>query len=155
MAIERFEDLIAWQRARELVREVYRVSRVGVFAKDFGLSRQIQRAAVSIMSNVAEGFDRKGDREFRQFLSIAKGSCAEVRSLVYVAVDAGYLTREDARPLILLAQEVSRIVTGLRSSIVRGRPSQADMTCDNKSNVGVAIVTQDLGLRTQDLERHA
>ena len=87
--IEEFEDLIAWRKARELTREVYRVTRQGKLAKDYGLSRQIQRAAVSIMSNIAEGFERGNPREFHQFLSVAKASCAEVRSQLYVALDAG------------------------------------------------------------------
>ena len=75
--IQRFEDLIAWQKARELTKEIYIITRQGDFAKDYGLRGQIQRAAVSIMSNVAEGFERGGRGEFQQFLSIAKASCAE------------------------------------------------------------------------------
>ena len=78
--VERFEDLIAWQKARGLTRAIYEVTRNGDFAKDYGLSGQIQRAAVSIMSNIAEGFERGGRGEFHQFLSTAKASCAEVRS---------------------------------------------------------------------------
>jgi four helix bundle protein len=78
--IERFEELIAWQKARTLSREIYEVTRRGAFARDFGLSGQIQRAAVSIMSNIAEGFERGGRGEFHQFLSTAKASCAELRS---------------------------------------------------------------------------
>jgi four helix bundle protein len=89
--IEEFEDVIAWQKARELTRAVYEATRQGAFAKDYGLSGQIQRAAVSIMSNIAEGFEIGNPREFQQFLSIAKASCAEVRSQLYVALDAGYL----------------------------------------------------------------
>ena len=89
--IERFEDLIAWQKARALTKEIYQITRGGSFARDFGLSGQIQRAAVSIMSNIAEGFERGGRGEFHQFLSTAKGSCAEVRSQLYVAFEIGYL----------------------------------------------------------------
>jgi four helix bundle protein len=74
-----------------LTRAVYEATRQGAFAKDYGLSGQIQRAAVSIMSNIAEGFEIGNPREFQQFLSIAKASCAEVRSQLYVALDAGYL----------------------------------------------------------------
>lgn len=85
--IERFEELIAWQKARVLTREIYEITRIGAFARDFGLSGQIQRAAVSIMSNIAEGFERGGRGEFHQFLSTAKASCAEVRSQLYVAFD--------------------------------------------------------------------
>lgn len=78
--IERFEDVIAWQKARILTRKIYEITRKGKFAKDFGLAKQIQRAAVSIMANITEGFERGGRSEFHQFLSTAKASCAEVRS---------------------------------------------------------------------------
>jgi four helix bundle protein len=78
--VERCEDLIAWQTARDLPRAIYQITQEGAFARDFWLARQIQGAAVSIMSNIAEGFERSGRREFHQFLSTAKGSCAEVRS---------------------------------------------------------------------------
>ncbi len=81
--VEHFEDLIAWQKARELTRAIYEVTRQGAFAKDYGLSGQIQRASVSIMSNIAEGFERGNPREFHQFLSVSKSSCAEVRSQLY------------------------------------------------------------------------
>lgn len=115
--IERFEDLIAWQKARELTRAVYEATRQGAFAKDYGLSGQIQRAAVSIMSNIAEGFERGGRGEFHQFLSTAKASCAEVRSQLYVALDIGYLDQTLFDRLMQQAEEVARIVGGLRSSI--------------------------------------
>ena len=91
--IEKFEDLIAWQKARELTNQIYEITRHNDFTRDFGLKNQIQRASVSIMSNIAEGFERGGRAEFHQFLSIAKASCAEVRSQLYVALDAGYLSR--------------------------------------------------------------
>ena len=115
--IERFEDLIAWQKARELTKEIYQVTRQGAFAKDFGLSGQMQRASVSIMSNLAEGFERGGRGEFKQFLSIAKASCAEVRSQLYVAFDIGYLTKPKFEKLMAKAEEVGRITGGLRASV--------------------------------------
>ena len=115
--IERFEDLIAWQKARELTRAIYEVTRHGAFAKDYGLSGQIQRAAVSIMSNLAEGFERGGRGEFHQFLSMAKASCAEVRSQLYVALDVGYLDKPAFDRLMQKAEEVGRIVGGLRASV--------------------------------------
>src|SRR5205807_9337640 len=90
--IEKFEDIIAWQKARELAREVYRHAKLAPFSKDFGLRDQIPRAAVSTMSNIAEGFERGGDKEFIQFLSPSKGSCGEVRSQLYVALDQQYIT---------------------------------------------------------------
>jgi four helix bundle protein len=117
--IERFEDLIAWQKARELTRAVYEATRQGAFAKDYGLSSQIQRAAVSIMSNIAEGFERGGRGEFHQFLSTAKASCAEVRSQLYVALDVGYLDKSVFDRLMQQAEEVARIVGGLRVSVQR------------------------------------
>jgi four helix bundle protein len=119
--IERFEDLIAWQKARELTRVIYQVTRRGEFARDFGLTRQMQRAAVSIMANIAEGFERGGRGEFHQYLSTAKASCAEVRSHLYVAPDAGYLDRTTFADLLAKAEEVARIVGGLRSSVAMQR----------------------------------
>lgn len=83
--IERFEDLIAWQKARLLTKAIYHATQNGKFAKVYGLVGQIQRAAVSIMSNLAEGFERGGRGEFHQFLVIAKASCAEVRSQLCIA----------------------------------------------------------------------
>jgi four helix bundle protein len=117
--VERFEELIAWQKARGLVRTIYEATRNGDFAKDYGLSGQIQRAAVSIMSNIAEGFERSSRGEFHQFLCIAKVSRAEVRSQLYVALDTGYLDKESFDPLLQQAEEVARIVGGLRSSVYR------------------------------------
>ncbi len=114
--IGRFEDLIAWQRARVLTAEIYAVTRQGAFARDYGLRNQICRASVSIMSNIAEGFERGRPAEFHQFLSIAKGSCAEVRSQLYIAYDAGYLNREKFEILIADAEELARIIGGLRAS---------------------------------------
>ena len=119
--IEEFEDLIAWQKARELTRAIYEVTRMGAFAKDYGLSGQIQRAAVSIMSNIAEGFERGKPREFHQFLSIAKASCAEVRSQLYVALDAGHLDKETFHVLMVLAKETGKVIGGLRVSVERRR----------------------------------
>jgi four helix bundle protein len=109
----RFEDIDAWQKARELTRKIYAVSRQGAFGRDFGLGDQIQKASVSVMSNIAEGFDRSGNREFAQFLSVAKGSVAEVRSQLYVALDAEYLDQESFRKLSKTALETSRLIGGL------------------------------------------
>jgi len=122
--IEKFEDLIAWQKARELTRAIYEATRQGAFAKDYGLSGQIQRATVSIMSNIAEGFERGGRGEFHQFLSTAKASCAEVRSQLYVALDVGYLDETSFDRLMQQAQEVGRIVGGLRASVDRQRRTE-------------------------------
>ncbi|MBI3800022.1 MAG: four helix bundle protein [Deltaproteobacteria bacterium] len=123
--IERFEDLIAWQKARSLTRTIYQITRQGAFARDFGLSNQIQRAAVSIMSNLAEGFERSGLGEFHQFLSTAKSSCAEVRSQLYVALDVGYLDQVTSEHLLAQAEEVGRIIGGLRASIEKQKKSRS------------------------------
>ncbi len=122
--IEEFEDLIAWQKARELTKTIYETTKQGAFAKDFGLSGQIQRAAVSIMSNIAEGFERGNPREFHQFLSIAKASCAEVRSQLYVALDAKYLDEKTFQTLMELAKETGKIIGGLRVSVERRRDAK-------------------------------
>lgn len=119
--IEKFEDLIAWQKARMLTKEIYSITRHENFAKDFGLRNQIQRAAVSIMSNIAEGFERGNPNEFHQFLSIAKASCAEVRSQLYVALDVNYLNNDQFSSLLDLAKETGRIIGGLRVSVEKRR----------------------------------
>jgi four helix bundle protein len=123
-SIERFEDLIAWQKARVLTKEIYQVTRREEFARDFGLTGQIQRAAVSIMANLAEGFERGKRGEFHQFLSVAKASCAEVRSHLYVALDIGHLDRSSFDRLLAQAEELARIIGGLRASVERQRDSQ-------------------------------
>ncbi|PIV14456.1 MAG: four helix bundle protein [Gallionellales bacterium CG03_land_8_20_14_0_80_55_15] len=119
--VERFENLIAWQKARQLTVEIYLITARGDFAKDFGLRDQIRRAAVSVMSNIAEGFDRGSRGEFHQFLVIAKASCAEVRSQLYVAQDVGYITQEIFINLKSSADELSRIIGGLRAAVQKQR----------------------------------
>jgi len=109
----KFEEIECWKKARELTRRVYEVSGKGSFAKDFGLKDQIRRAAVSIMSNIAEGHDRSGTGEFVQFLANAKGSAAEVRCQLYVAVDQGYVNDKDFHELTDLATETGRMIAGL------------------------------------------
>lgn len=124
-SIQKFEEIIAWQKARVLTKEVYSCSRVGGFARDFGLRDQIQRASVSTMSNIAEGFERGGDKEFIQFLSNSKGSCAEVKSLLYVTLDQSYVPAASFEQLYAKADEVGKLVSGLmaylRESELRGR----------------------------------
>jgi four helix bundle protein len=114
--VERFEDLIAWQKARELTKAVFAITHERTF-RSFALRDQMQRAVVSIMSNIAEGFERGGRGEFHQFLVIAKASCAEVRSQLYIAHDAGYIDAEQFTHLNAQAVEVSRILGGLRASV--------------------------------------
>ena len=115
--VERFEDLIAWQKARELTREIYGATRQGTFVRDYGLRDQIQKASVSVMSNLAEGFERGKRTEFHQFTCIAKGSCGEVRSDLFVALDVGHLDRALFESLYARTEEVGRIVGGLRLSL--------------------------------------
>jgi len=110
--IEQCDDIDAWKKARELAQAIYEVTSVGEFASDFGLRDQIRRAAVSVMSNIAEGFERSGDKEFRQFLSLAKGSAGEVKAQLYVALDARFLSQEQFDQLYSLATETGRLIGG-------------------------------------------
>ena len=111
--IERFEDPQVWKAARELTRVMYQISSSGEFARDFGLKDQMRRAAVSILSNIHEGFERDGDKEFRQFLAVAKGSCGEVRAQLYVALDQMYITNDQFKSVSDKAIEVSQMISGL------------------------------------------
>ena len=111
--IGKFEDLVAWQRARLLTRELYRVSGTDGFARGFALKDQIRRAAVSIMSNIAEGFERDGNKEFCNFLSIGKASAGEVRSQLFVALDQNYVSRDEFAILYRRAGECGRVIAGL------------------------------------------
>jgi len=108
-----FEEIEAWQKARELTRRIYSVSNQGCFSKDFGLRNQICRASVSIVSNIAEGFERDGMGEFVQFLSIAKGSTGEVRAQLHVALDQNYIDKETFHQLLALTTETGRMIGGL------------------------------------------
>lgn len=122
--IKKFEDIESWKRARKLTSQVYEVTATGKFARDFGLRDQIRRATVSILSNIAEGFERGGDNEFLQFLAIAKGSCGEARAQSYVALDQGYISHAQFETLFESATEVSQLISGfikyLRGSSLRG-----------------------------------
>lgn len=115
--VTKFEELVAWQKARILTAEIYHLSATGKFGQDFGLKDQIRRASVSIMSNIAEGFERNRPAEFHQMLSVAKASCGEVRSQLYVALDAGYLEQSSFHTVLQKAEEVGRIIGGLRSAV--------------------------------------
>jgi four helix bundle protein len=110
--IEKFEDFIAWQKARQLTRKIYQATRLPGFSRDFGLKDQVRRSAISIMSNIAEGFERGRAAEFHQFLSIAKASCAELRSQLYVAFDANYLSPSQFQELMSKAIELGQIIGG-------------------------------------------
>ena len=116
-AIRRFEDIVAWQKSRVLVREVYLLTMAQPFCRDFVLRDQMHRAAISISSNIAEGFERYRPAEFRQFLSVAKASCAELRSQIYLAFDVGYISEQTLVSTLRQAEEVGRLIGGFRSSI--------------------------------------
>ena len=119
--IQRFEDLEAWKIARMVTQQIYSATTRGGFAKDFGLRDQIRRSSVSIMSNIAEGFERDGDKEFINFLSIAKGSAGETRSLLYVAVDQDYISTMEFESLTGRVKECSRLIAGL-TKYLKGSP---------------------------------
>lgn len=122
--VQRFEDLIAWQKARALTRSVFAATQSDPVRRNYGLVDQAQRASVSIMSNIAEGFERGGAAAFHQYLYIAKASCAEVRSLLYVLLDAGYINQESFSALHAQATEVGRVVGGRRTAVARRREPQ-------------------------------
>ena len=123
MAFKTFEEINAWQNARGLVRDVYAVTRSGDFGKDYGLKDQVQRAAISICSNIAEGFERRGNKEFVNFLWIAKGSAAEVCSQLHNARDLGYITDEQFKSLYdsakLIGGMLFNLITVLSSTNTR------------------------------------
>jgi four helix bundle protein len=123
--IKQFEDLEVWRAARALTKATYQISSTGQFATDFQLTNQIRRSASSVMSNIAEGFERDGNREFQHFLAIAKGSCGEVRSQLFVAFDQGYVALNEFQSLCQEATKVSRLLSALmqylRQSQMRGR----------------------------------
>ncbi|WP_167631303.1 four helix bundle protein [Mariprofundus ferrooxydans] len=112
-SFERFEDIDAWKRARILTNEIYALTRQGEFSRDYGLTDQIRRAAVSVMSNLAEGFERNSGKEFARFLDIAKGSAGEIRCQLYIATDQGYLDMAQSGKLISEVSEISRMIAGL------------------------------------------
>ena len=112
MKIERFEDVEAWKKARELVNSVYSVTSKGPFAKDYSLKDQVRRASISVMSNIAEGYARQTDKEFIQFLSIAKGSASEVQSQLYVALDLKYISAATFKQLYELSEETIKLLSG-------------------------------------------
>ncbi len=122
--IESFEDIESWKMSREITRVIYLMSSGKEFSRDFALVNQIRRAAISIQSNIAEGFERNGDKEFIQFLTIAKGSCGEVRSQLYVALDQKYIDANEFESAKAKLIETSRLISGmiryLRQSDLKG-----------------------------------
>jgi four helix bundle protein len=120
-AITRFQDIQAWQEARVLVSRIYKASQSGQLARDFGLKDQIQRSAVSIMANIAEGFGRRGRQEFVQFLRIARGSCSEVQSHLYVALDTGSIDELTFQDLQARSETVGRRISAFISYLSNQR----------------------------------
>ncbi|HXK29638.1 MAG TPA: four helix bundle protein [Candidatus Binatia bacterium] len=124
MQVKNFEDLEIWKDARLLTREIYQLTKDTRFSKDFALRDQIRRAAVSIMSNIAEGFERGGNQEFIQFLYVAKASCGEVRSQLYVALDQSYVTEKDcddvSKSFRRLSIMISNLIDYLKHSEMKG-----------------------------------
>ncbi len=124
MQAKYFEDLEVWKLSRNLTNQVYGITKEKGFSKDFGLTEQMGRSAVSIMSNIAEGFERGGNKEFIQYLYIAKGSCGELRSQLYVAFDQNYITRQILEEMIKLSKIVSiklnNLIQALKISNFKG-----------------------------------
>ncbi len=122
--IKRFEDIEAWRLARELARDTYRITSNAKLGRDFCLRDQMRRASVSILSNIAEGFERSGDKEFQQFLALAKGSSGELRAQLYIALDQEYISEEEFARVRQKSEEVSRMLAGLirylRGAAMRG-----------------------------------
>lgn len=108
--IEKFEDLIAWKKAKDFTIHAFDAAKN---LKDYSFRNQLQRAAISITNNIAEGFERQSNKEFKQFLYIAKGSCGEVRSMCLIGAELGYFTKESSKKLIDESTEISKIISGL------------------------------------------
>ncbi|MEB3283248.1 MAG: four helix bundle protein [Lyngbya sp.] len=117
--IEKFEDLRSWQKGIELVKLIYLLTKEGDLSRDFGLRDQLRRAAVSVPTNIAEGFERQSRREYIQFLNIAKGSAGEVRSLLRVALEVNYLDRAKYEELYSRAMELSRMLANQMEALNR------------------------------------
>lgn len=108
-----FEEIIAWQKAREFNKRIYEVTNKENFKRDFELVKQIRRASISVSSNISEGFERNSDKEFIYFLYVAKGSSAEIRSQLYLALDLNYITKEEFEELFLNISDISKLLSGL------------------------------------------
>lgn len=117
--ISRFEDIEGWQEARKLVKMIYALTNTGTFSKDFGLRDQVQRAAVSTMTNIAEGFDCDSKAEFARFLGYARRSAVEVQSLLYAALDVGYITELQLKEYYEQARKTKALIGGFKRSLTR------------------------------------
>jgi four helix bundle protein len=139
----RFEAIEAWRRARNLTKETYALTSAGSFSRDFGLIDQMRRAAVSIMSNIAEGFGRGGNKEFVQFLWVAKDSASELQAQCDVALDAGYIDQCQFQRCHTRCEEISKMLAGLIAYLSQAHPKGARY----------AQMTQNLQLRTQNSKK--
>jgi len=123
--VQRFEDLNVWKMAREFCRDVFRITYYEQFSKDFRLRDQIRGSSGSIMDNIAEGFERDGNKEFVQFLAMAKGSCGESRSQIHRAFDCQYVENEEYQTLcqktIDMSKAISALINYLKQSDIKGR----------------------------------
>ena len=109
MKIERFEDILAWQKAQELVLIIYKIFGN---SKDYNFRDQIIRATISIMNNIAEGYERRTNKDFKHFLYISKGSCGEVRSMIYIAQKLGYISSSEFNEIYVMTIEISKMLSG-------------------------------------------
>ena len=134
-AINKFEDIKAWQKARVLVKEIYSLTNAGSFAKDYGLKDQIRRADVSIMLNISEGYARKTDKDFARFLDQSHGSAAEVQSILYIALDQKYIEINDFEILYSSVDQVSRMIKNFSKYLRNERPSTPDSGLSTQNNV--------------------
>lgn len=146
MRVERFEDLAAWGKTRELVNLVYAITKKRMFCRDRVLVSQIRRAAISVMSNISEGFERQSDKEFARFLRIAKGSCGEVRSQLVVAFDQGYLDETEFRVAETLTRRASGTIGNLIKYLVVSHPngSRSGLKRRNDSSISEAGISSPL-----------
>jgi four helix bundle protein len=122
MPVTRFEELTVWKRSREFNREVYRLTQKRAFTRDFAMTTQLRRASLSVMNNIAEGFERYRRNEFMQFLSTSKGSAGEVRSMLYAAFDIGYIDTREFETMLAQAEELGRIIGSFRAGLDKSQP---------------------------------
>jgi four helix bundle protein len=127
-SITKFEELYAWQEARKLVKAVYKITSDGAFAKDYGLRDQIQRASVSVMTNIAEGFDCESTAEFARFLGIARRSAVEVQSLLYAALDVEHIKEDIFEPFYEQAKKMQGLDRRFETGYFK-KPSASEFNC--------------------------
>jgi len=134
MKIVRFEDVESWKEGRKLCNMVYEIARHGQFSRDFGLRDQIQRAAVSIVSNIAEGFDSKSNAEFYRFLIYARRSISEVKSQLYVAIDAKYISQQEFNIIYNQADKVGKLTNGFLRFLSANKKSKPRLPNNKQTN---------------------